>query len=402
MSRINRYILSELIPPLLAGVLLFTALLSFGYFFVSSQWLQGVAPGLVAQWIGYQVPDTLVKVLPMAAVLMTIVAFGRLNTERELVALQSGGIGLGQAGRPVALIGLLLALLSLWLSLWVAPKANVETRSLYWDVMTGSGLSSMAGRTLNLGGGLNVYWAGYDPATRKLQNVRAERWSKDDPKRVELVFAREGTFEDNLLRLTDYQAFTVNYAAAAELAAGAQQKQPDLPQAADPGANLLALRQQAEGVNNQIMSVFPVIALEDDPQKPLELQSGTSRKEALARFADAIGADAEGWDQLTATLNDPQAHATERQDAALTLSRKVALPFGNLVLALAALPFALRFGRSLGVSLGLALLASLAYYLLTALGLTLAGSASGPLALAWPWLGNVAVLLAGLLLLRRT
>ncbi|GHG07663.1 permease [Deinococcus piscis] len=399
MSRISRYILSELIPPLLAGVLLFTALLSFGYFFVSSQWLQGVAPGLVAQWIGYQLPDTLVKVLPMAAVLMTIVAFGRLNTDSELVAMQSGGIGLGQAGRPVAVIGLLLALLSLWLSLWVAPRANVETRSLYWDAMTGSGLSSMVGRTLDLGDGLSVYWADYDPATRRMKNVRAERWSKDDPRKVELVFAREGTFEDNLLSLSDYQAFTVNYAAAAELAAGTQQPAPATT--ADPAASLLALRQQAEKMNGQILSVFPAVALEDDPQKPLEIESGTSRKEALARFADAIGADDQGWNELTATLNDPQAHATDRQDAALTLSRKVALPFGNLVLALAALPFALRFGRSLGVSLGLALLASLAYYLLTALGLTLAGSATGPLALAWPWLGNVAVLLAGLLLLRR-
>ena len=80
----------------------------------------------------------------------------------------------------------------------------------------------------------------------------------------------------------------------------------------------------------------------------------------------------------------------------------MALPFGNLVLALAALPFALRFGRSLGVSLGMALLVSLAYYLLTAVGLTLAGSAGGLPALLWPWLGNVTVLLAGLLLLRRT
>ena len=156
MTRLTRYILSELIPPLLAGTLLFTALLSFGYFFVSSQWLQGVPPGLVAQWLGYQLPDTLVKLLPMAAVLMTIVAFGRLNSDRELVAMQSGGLGLGRAGRPVALIAALLAGLSLWLSLWVAPRANVETRALYWDVLTGAGLSTMTGRTIDLGGGLTL------------------------------------------------------------------------------------------------------------------------------------------------------------------------------------------------------------------------------------------------------
>lgn len=400
MSRITRYIFAELWPPLLAGTLLFTALLSFGYFFVSSQWLQGVAPLLVAQWLGYQVPDTLVKVLPMAAVLMTIVAFGRLNTERELVALQSGGIGLGRAAQPVAVTGLGLALLSLWLSLWVAPRANVETRSLYWDVLTGAGLSSMTGRAVDLGGGLNVQWQGYDPAAREMQEVRVERWKADNPREVELIFAQRGTFEGNTLRLTGYQAYNINYAAAADLIRQGQQGAP--ASSADPATNLLALREQAEAINAQIAAVFPGAALEDDPAKPLEIEAGTSRKEALARFADAIGADNQGWDELAGTIQDPNARPEDRQKAQLTLSRKVALPFGNLVLALAALPFALRFGRSLGVSLGMALLVSLAYYLLTAVGLTLAGSAGGLPALLWPWLGNVTVLLASLLLLRRT
>jgi lipopolysaccharide export system permease protein len=62
MTRLSRYVTLELLPPLLAGALLFTAILSFGYFFISSQWLTGVPLGLVARWIGYQMPDTLVKV----------------------------------------------------------------------------------------------------------------------------------------------------------------------------------------------------------------------------------------------------------------------------------------------------------------------------------------------------
>ena len=59
MTRLTRYVTLELLPPLLAGTLLFTAILSFGYFFISSQWLQGVPVALVGQWIAYQVPDTL-------------------------------------------------------------------------------------------------------------------------------------------------------------------------------------------------------------------------------------------------------------------------------------------------------------------------------------------------------
>ncbi|MBB5232867.1 LptF/LptG family permease [Deinococcus budaensis] len=381
MTRLTRYVTRELWPPLLAGTLLFTAILSFGYFFISSQYLRGVPLGLVGQWIAYQVPDTLVKVLPMAAVLMTVVAFGRLATERELVAVQAGGIGLGQVARPVVAVAAGVTALALWLSLWVAPRANVETRSLYWDVLTGSGLGRLVGQTLDLRGGLTLSLAGYDHETRRMSGVRVERWQQDDIRRGTVIFAQQGTFEDNRLSLTGYQVFSVNYAAAAELT-----RVPEN----DPAAFRAAVNE-----------VFPSVVLPEDPGAALNLDTGLSRQETFAQYADAIGADSQGWPELIATLGDPGAPAQERQDARLNLNRKLALPFGNLVLALAALPFALRYGRTLGVSLGIALMIAVAYYLVFFVGLTLAGSFP---ALPEPgvWLANVAFALAALWLLRRT
>lgn len=381
MTRLTRYVTRELLPPLLAGTLLFTAILSFGYFFISSQYLRGVPLGLVGQWIAYQLPDTLVKVLPMAAVLMTVVAFGRLATERELVAVQAGGIGLGQVARPVVVVAAGVTALALWLSLWVAPRANVETRSLYWDVLTGSGLGRLVGQTLDLRGGLTLSLQGYDHATRQMSGVRVERWQADDLRRGTVIFAQGGTFEDNRLSLTGYQVFAVNYGAAAELTRVPED---------DPAAFRAAVNE-----------VFPSVVLPQDPGAVLNLDTGRSRQETFAQYADAIGADSQGWPELIATLRDPGASTQERQDARLNLNRKLALPFGNLVLALAALPFALRYGRTLGVSLGIALLIAVAYYLVFFVGLTLAGSFP-----AFPepgvWLANVAFALAALWLLRRT
>lgn len=381
MTRLTRLVTHELLPPLLVGTLLFTAILSFGYFFISSQWLRGVPLGLVGQWIAYQVPDTLVKVLPMAAVLMTVVAFGRMNTERELVAVQAGGISLGRAARPVLVVGALVTALAIWLSLWVAPRANVETRGLYWDVLTGTGLARLAGQTLDLRGGLTLYLAGYDHATRQMRGVRVERWQADDLRRGTIIFAEGGTFEGNRLSLTGYQVFTVNYAAAAELS-----RVPEN----DPVAFRAAVQE-----------VFPGVILPEEPGAVLNLDTGRSRQETFAEYADAIGADAGGWNELTATLRDPEATPAERQDARIDLNRKLALPFGNLVLALAALPFALRYGRTLGVSLGVALLVAVAYYLVFFVGLTVAGRMP-TLPEPGVWLANVLFAVVGLWLLRRT
>lgn len=381
MTRLTRYVTAELIPPLLAGTLLFTAILSFGYFFVSSQWLSGVPVGLIGQWIAYQLPDTLVKVFPMAVVLMTVVAFGRMSTERELIAVQSGGVSLGRAARPVAAVALLVTLLSVWLSLWVAPRANVETRSVYWDALTGAGLGQLVGKTVDLGGNLTLAMGGYDPATRRMTGVRLEKWTPDTPRTGTLIFAGSGTFEDSRMVLTDYTVFTVDYAAAAALS-----KVPE----DDPAA-----------FRSAVQATFPNVIIPENATDPLTVDTGLSRKQTLAQYADAIGADALGWSELTGTLRDPAATPGDQQDARLTLNRKLALPFGNVVLALAALPFALRYGRTLGVSLGIALMIAVAYYLLFFVGLTVAGALPA-LPEVGAWLANVIFAAAGLLLLRRT
>lgn len=379
MRRLTGYVAQELWPPLLAGTLLFTAILSFGYFFVSSQWLQNVPLGMIGKWIGYQVPDTLVKVLPMALVLMTVVAFGRLSTERELIAVQSGGIGLGQIARPVAAIAGLVSLLALWLSLWVAPRANVETRSLYWDVLSGGGLSQLVNKTVELAPGLTLHMTNYDHAKRELQNVRLEQWEAGKPKLGKVIFAPRATFENDQLTLHGYEVYQINFAELSKLN----------PQKVNPFT-----------LPDTVKKVLPAVKVAGPNDAPLQLKTELTRKQSLATYADAIGADSQGWDELTTQMRDPQATPAERAAARLNLNRKVALPLGNLVLALAALPFALRFGRSLGVSLGIALLIAVAYYLLFFLGLTIA-SRMPQLPEVGVWLANLVMALAGVALLRR-
>ncbi|AZI42433.1 YjgP/YjgQ family permease [Deinococcus psychrotolerans] len=381
--RLTRYVTRELLPPLIAGTLMFTAVLSFGYFFISSQFIVGAPIALIVRWIAYQVPDTLVKIFPMAVVLMVVVAFGRMATERELVAVQSGGISLGRLARPAAILALLVTALSVWLSLWAAPAANVATRSLYWDVLTSAGLSTLSGKTVDLGKGLLLSLTSYDTKTQLMNGVRIEQWGADasKPQQATIIFAESGTFTGNEIKLNKYQLYTANYAGVQALS-----QIPDT----DPAA-----------FREAVQTIFPLgVTAPSDPNAPLIIDTGLSRAETLAKYADAIGADSAGWPQLITQLTAPNVPQTERDAARLTLNRKLSLPFGNLVLALVALPFALRFGRSLGVALGSALLISVVYYLLFFVGLTVAGQ-SAALSEVGAWLANIIFFFTGLWLLRR-
>lgn len=367
MTRITRAITGELLWPLLAGTGLFCAILSFGYFMVSSQWLEGVPLGLIAQWLVYQLPDTLVKVLPMGVVVMTVVAYGRLSAARELLAIQAGGLGLGVVVQPALWLGLICAVLSGWLSLWVAPEWNVKTRALYWDTLTGEGLSQLSGKTVDLGE-MSLFIKGYDPKTRDLLGVRVQQWPEDEHGR--LILAEKGQFDGRKLILRNYRLFDINYRVLAEVSAGKR--------------SLLKAREH--------LKIQP-------SGKEISLDTGMSREQVLAQYADALGADAQGWKSLRATINDPHKNEADKKTASVTLQRKLAIPFANLVLVLAALPFAVRFGRTLGVSLGLAVLIAISYYLVFALGLTFGRFL--PIPELGVWFANLVFGVGGIWLLTR-
>lgn len=383
MLKLQRYIYRELYPPLVLGSLLFTAVVSFGLYFVSSQWLGGAPVTLILQYLALQVPYNLTMVFPMAVVLMVVVAYGRLANERELGAAQTGGVSLGRLAVPAALLALAVSGVSLYFSESVVPRANVEARSLYWDGITGAGLSRLNGRTVEIGPGLELHFERYDAATRRINRVRLQQWQGEDGaanpngRRALIMFADSGTYEGNTITLQNYRFYRLNYDAIDAL--------NDLPQTASEDAFRSAVR-----------GVFPFAS---SGEGTIEIDTGLSRKQAIAEFADTISADAVSLSSLWATMNDASASGADRAEARATFSRKLALPFGNLVLVLAALPFALRFGRTTGVALGVALLIAVAYYLTYVLGLSLGGSVL-PAEVA-PWIANVLFAAGGVLMLRR-
>ncbi|PYE53495.1 LptF/LptG family permease [Deinococcus yavapaiensis] len=383
MPRLQRYIFRELYPPLVLGSLLFTAVVSFGLYFVSSQWLIGAPVALILQYLALQVPYNLTMVFPMAVVLMVVVAYGRLANERELGAAQTGGVGLGRLAVPAALLALLVSGVSLYFSEWVVPRANIEARSLYWDGITGAGLSQLNGRTVEIGPGLELHFERYDTQTRRMNRVRLQQWqnaqgSADASGRQAIVlFADSGTYEGNSITLRNYRFYRLNYAAIDALGS-------------------LAPNVSDEAFREAVRGVFPFAS---SAEGTIEIDTGLSRKRAIAEFADTISADSVSLSRLWATANDQDATSAERQEARSALSRKLALPLGNLVLVLAALPFALRFGRTMGVALGVALLIAVAYYLTYVLGLSLGGRVI-PQEVA-PWVANVLFGVGGLLMLRR-
>jgi len=72
--------------------------------------------------------------LPLAILLSSIMTFGTLGENYELVAIKSAGISLQKAMRPLLVLIICIAFSSFLFSEYMLPKANLKFGSLLWDV----------------------------------------------------------------------------------------------------------------------------------------------------------------------------------------------------------------------------------------------------------------------------
>ncbi len=343
-KRLDAYVLNEVLPIFAASAFFYTAVFLFGFFYVGSRWLSGIPLSLILKWLAYHVPGVLVQVLPMAMVTAIVVPFGRLASEGTILAVQAGGIPLRRLALPALLLGLVVAGASLWLNESVAPKTNEKVRVLWWEEMhtNGRGLVRLKGQNIPLGNGLELYFKDYDYARDEMVNVRLQKW---EGRKATIIFAKRGTYRNNVLKLKGYALYRVDY-----------DQIPALEKA------------EGQALADAVRKVFLGAMLPQRPDAVLTIKSGLSRGEAIARFADPLAADTWSLSRAWRDMNNPKLPGPERRQAAVMFHSKIALPLANLVLVLISLPLAVRYARTPGLSLGLSVIIAVGFYLVFLFG----------------------------------
>jgi lipopolysaccharide export system permease protein len=123
---LDRYVLREVVPPFLVGLLLIVfALLMNQVLLLADLFIDKGVPLLqVLRLLALLIPSILVFALPMAVLMGVLGGMARMSADSEIVALRSAGVGPGRLARPLALFGLAGFLLTLPLALAWAPRAN--------------------------------------------------------------------------------------------------------------------------------------------------------------------------------------------------------------------------------------------------------------------------------------
>jgi lipopolysaccharide export system permease protein len=127
---LTRYLISEILPPFLFGLLAFTFILLIVRIIKLIELVvtRGVPLMQVGKLFALILPTFLELTVPMALLLAIFLGLGRLSSDHELVALKASGISPFQILWPIAAVALLVSVLTLLLTTVARPAANLALK----------------------------------------------------------------------------------------------------------------------------------------------------------------------------------------------------------------------------------------------------------------------------------
>ncbi len=128
--RIHRYIFLEVLTPFFGGFIFFMfVFLMFQFMRLADYFINhGAGLMILGKMTLYIATAFLPVVLPISFLMATLIGFGRLSSDSEIVALKASGISLLKMYLPVAVLSVLVSAAVLYLTYSYIPWGNAELK----------------------------------------------------------------------------------------------------------------------------------------------------------------------------------------------------------------------------------------------------------------------------------
>lgn len=130
--------LKELFSSFLLTILFLNFTLMMEKLLRLSRLLSGIGASLgdISKIILYLQPQLLILTIPMSLLLAVLLAYGRMNTDNELVILRGSGMSFRSISTPVLYLGVACLALSLIMSFYLSPKGSMLLRKTVTEILT--------------------------------------------------------------------------------------------------------------------------------------------------------------------------------------------------------------------------------------------------------------------------
>jgi lipopolysaccharide export system permease protein len=131
-----RYLISEVLPPFLLGLLAFTFILLIGRLLKLIELVisRGVPLTQVGKLLALIMPTFLEMTVPMAFLLAILLGLGRMANDQELLAMKASGVSPLQILWPIAGLSLMVSILTLITTLYARPTANSALKKELYNI----------------------------------------------------------------------------------------------------------------------------------------------------------------------------------------------------------------------------------------------------------------------------
>ena len=90
------------------------------------------------------IPFTLTLTIPTGLLAAVLIVFGRMSSDRELLALKASGIGLAPIVTPVIFIAVFCSIVNFWLVASIVPKCREETNGMKHEIVTSNPMALLS------------------------------------------------------------------------------------------------------------------------------------------------------------------------------------------------------------------------------------------------------------------
>lgn len=136
MKKLHLYMLKSYLGPFVFTffVALFILLLQFLWKYLDDLVGKGLEWVIIAKLMFYASSTFVPLALPLAILLSSLMTFGNLGENYELVSMKAAGISLRKAMKPLVILSIILSISAFYFSNYVLPVANLKFGSLLYDV----------------------------------------------------------------------------------------------------------------------------------------------------------------------------------------------------------------------------------------------------------------------------
>ncbi|MDZ7723767.1 MAG: LptF/LptG family permease [candidate division KSB1 bacterium] len=136
MYIIWRYIIKEHKSPFFFGLgtLTLVFLLNLVFRELGRILSRGLGFTVIAEFFILNLAWIIALAIPMAVLVATLMAFGRLSGDGEITAMKSSGVSILFMIFPVFIMSILMTLFLIWFNNSVLPDANYQTKLLWSDI----------------------------------------------------------------------------------------------------------------------------------------------------------------------------------------------------------------------------------------------------------------------------